>query len=111
MKWIDLTSEEQLNSLIEKSFLTPQVIFKYSSRCSLSDMIRDRLERKPFPADIDFYFLPIIAYRSVSDKIARLFSVRHESPQILVIRNRECVYEESHTDIRMDEVVAQSMGS
>jgi bacillithiol system protein YtxJ len=109
MKWISLTREEQLDDLVKKSFERPQAIFKYSSRCSLSDMIKDRLERKTAPDAIDFYFLDLISYRALSGKIATLFHVHHESPQVLLIRNGECVYDESHAGIRMDELVMQSM--
>ncbi len=72
-------------------------------------MIRYRLEKSTPPDDIDFYFLDIIAYRAVSNAIAKDLSVHHESPQVLVIRNKECVYDESHNAIRMDEIIAQSM--
>jgi bacillithiol system protein YtxJ len=109
MKWIALTREEQLEDLVKKSDERPQAIFKYSSRCSLSDMIKDRLERKGAPEGIDFYFLDLIAYRALSGRIATMFHVHHESPQVLLIRNGECVYDESHAGIRMDELVEQSM--
>ena len=111
MKWIPLTSETQLQDIVKRSATTPQLIFKYSSRCSLSDMVRDRLERKPAPADIDFYFLNLITYRSLSNKIAKDFHVHHESPQVLLIRNGVCVYEESHMGIRMDEIIAQTLAA
>lgn len=106
MKWIALNNESQLEEIVQKSYAIPQVIFKYSSRCSLSDLIRDRLERKPGPEKMDFYFLDLISYRALSDRIARKFEVHHESPQVLVIRNGDCVYDESHTAIRMDDIIA-----
>jgi bacillithiol system protein YtxJ len=34
--------------------------------------------------------------------------VRHESPQVLIIKKGECVYDESHSAIRMDEIKANS---
>jgi bacillithiol system protein YtxJ len=106
MKWIALNNESQLEEIVQKSYTAAQVIFKYSSRCSLSDLIRDRLERKPGPEKMDFYFLDLISYRALSDRIARKFEVHHESPQVLVIRNGDCVYDESHTAIRMDDIIA-----
>lgn len=111
MKWIELTELEMLDEIIKKSAETPQLIFKYSSRCSLSDMIRERLERKSAPGGIDFYFLDLIRYRGISNHVAERFKVRHESPQVLLIKNGECVYEESHTAIRMDEIIAQTMAA
>lgn len=103
MNWIPLTSDEQLELIKEKSAQTPQVIFKHSTRCSTSSMVLNRLERADAPA-ADFYYLDLLAYRPISNKIAEEFGVYHESPQVLVIRNGECVYDESHMAITMDEL-------
>jgi bacillithiol system protein YtxJ len=105
MNWISLTTEEQLSQIKEKSITVPQVIFKHSTRCSISSMVLDRLERSSTPESIDFYYLDLIANRNISNKIAEVFNVYHESPQILIIKNGECIYDESHMGIRMDEIV------
>ncbi len=70
-------------------------------------MAKSRLEREDQAENCDFYFLDLIRYRSLSDQVAEDFSVTHESPQILLIKNTECVYEESHSGIRMDELIEQ----
>lgn len=107
MNWIMLTDSVQLQQIKERSKQTPQVIFKHSSRCSISSMAKGRLDRSTPPQNIDFYFLDLLANRSISDLIARDFNVYHESPQILIIKNGECVYDESHTSINMDEIKEQ----
>ena len=104
MKWIPLHTETQLTEIMEKSAEIPQVIFKYSSRCSLSDLVRDRLERNSKLPQMEFYFLDLIAHRALSDMVARTFKVHHESPQVLVIRNGECIYDESHLGISMEDI-------
>jgi bacillithiol system protein YtxJ len=88
---------------------TATVIFKHSTRCSTSAMVKGRLERARTPEAIDFYYLDLISYRPVSNKIAADFSVPHESPQILLILNGECVYDESHIGITMDDIVERTM--
>ena len=70
-------------------------------------MAKSRLERNEQPEAGDFYFLDLIRYRSLSNQIAEDFAVAHESPQILLIKNTECVYEESHSGIQMDEILEQ----
>ena len=105
MHWIHLTDEEQLKQVITKSHLHPQVIFKHSTRCSISALALQRLQKVSQPSDIDFYFLDLLSYRSVSNNIADVFQVPHESPQILLIRNGECVYDESHMGIAMNEIL------
>lgn len=109
MNWIDLTDEQQLDSLKALSKLKPQLIFKHSTRCSISSMAKNRLERSTPPGNIDFYYLDLIRYRQLSQKIAEEFSVYHESPQILLIKNGTCVYDESHGGIQMDEIAGQAL--
>jgi bacillithiol system protein YtxJ len=108
MEWIHLTDEEQLRHIIEKSGEKAQVIFKHSNRCSISSVALQRLQRASQPGEIDFYFLDLIGYRSISNKIAEVFKVRHESPQVLVIKNGQCIFNESHLSIDMHEIVDQA---
>ena len=107
MNWIDLKSEEQIRVIKEKSKEKPQVIFKHSTRCSISSMAKGRLERSIAPENADFYFLDLISYRNISNKISSEFNVYHESPQVLIIKNGECTYDESHGSITMDEIEEQ----
>ncbi len=104
MNWIELKSNSQIKEIIEKSKARAQVIFKHSTRCSISSMAKGRLERSIVPGNADFYFLDLISYRNISNLISSEFSVSHESPQILVIKNGECVYDESHSSITMEEI-------
>ncbi|MES2774684.1 MAG: bacillithiol system redox-active protein YtxJ [Bacteroidota bacterium] len=108
MNWIELNEEEQVNVIKEKSKLVPQLIFKHSTRCSISSVTKHRLERKGQPEGIDFYYLDLIKHRNISQKIASDFDVFHESPQVLLIRGGECVYDESHSGINMDEIEEQA---
>jgi bacillithiol system protein YtxJ len=107
MNWIQLTEEAQLNDIKNLSNSKPQLIFKHSTRCSISSMAKSRLERASAPAGVDFYYLDLIKHRNISQKIADVFDVSHESPQVLLIKNSECVYDESHSGISMDEIAEQ----
>ena len=107
MNWIELTTASQLADIKEQSKNKPQLIFKHSTRCSISSVAKNRLERSTPPENIDFYFLDLIRNRDISGKIAEEFSVFHESPQVLLINNGECVYDESHSGINMDDIQEQ----
>ncbi|CAN5788971.1 bacillithiol system redox-active protein YtxJ [soil metagenome] len=107
MNWIELTTEAQLEDIRKDSLNKPQVIFKHSTRCATSSMAKSRLERALAPEGIMFHLLDLIKFRSVSNKIEEQFLVQHESPQILLIKGGECVYEESHNGISMDDIVEQ----
>lgn len=105
MHWIHLTDEEQLKQIITKSQSRPQVIFKHSTRCSISAVALQRLQKAAQPWDIDFYFLDLLAYRGLSNRVAETFKVHHESPQVLLIRDGGCIYEESHMGISMNDIL------
>lgn len=108
MNWNILTTEEQLSSLLQQSYTRPQVIFKHSTRCNISSTAKNRLEKSEAPDSIDFHFLDLLAFRSLSNKIAEDLKVYHESPQVLLIKNGECIYDESHLAIHMDDIVTEA---
>ena len=107
MDWKVLNEEGQLQEIIKNSGTRTQIIFKHSSRCAISAVAKGRLERAPAPANVDFYFLDLVRYRSVSNKIAEIFGIYHESPQVLMVRNGVCIYDESHMGINMQEIASQ----
>ena len=105
MQWIHLTDEEQLKQLISKSGTKPQVIFKHSTRCSISSVAFQRLQKALQPEGLEFYYLDLLAHRPLSNKVSEVFKVHHESPQVLVIRDGKCIYDESHLAISMTDIV------
>ncbi len=105
MNWNDLNAEDQLEMIRKKSSQKPQVIFKHSTRCGISSVAKSRLEKWQPSEDFDFYYLDLIKYRSLSNRVAEEFEVYHESPQVLVIKNGECVYDESHLGISLQEIL------
>ena len=111
MTWISLQTEEELNQLKHLSYKKTQAIFKHSTRCSISSMAKSRLDRSKPPEEIDFHYLDLIKYRPLSNKIVEEFKVYHESPQILLIKNGECIYDESHSGIVMDAIAEHAMAS
>lgn len=105
MNWREFTSESALDDIKMRSAEKPQVIFKHSTRCSISSMAKSRLERAVAPDGIEFNYLDLIAHRNVSARIAEVFDVEHASPQVLIIKDGTCIYDESHSAINMDEIV------
>jgi bacillithiol system protein YtxJ len=108
MNWIPLITETQLSEIKAASAEKPVVIFKHSTRCSISAVAKSRLERGREPENISFYYLDLIRFRDLSNRVATDFAIEHESPQVLLIRNGECVYDESHGGIRMEDLEAHA---
>lgn len=102
MNWSELTSVDQLKNISEESHQHPVIIFKHSTRCSISRASLDRLERNWKTEELPTaktYFLDLLNYRDVSNAIAATFQVEHESPQLIVLKNGKPVYFKSHFDI------------
>lgn len=104
MTWVNLTTIEQLNEI--KNAEGFSLIFKHSTRCSISMMAKRNFEFnwEVIPADTKLYFLDLISYRDLSNQIATDFQIAHQSPQILLIKNGDCILEASHSDISAEEV-------
>jgi len=104
MQWKNITDLTQISEIQQKEGYS--LIFKHSTRCSVSSMAKRRFELdwESIPADTSLYFLDLISYRDISAQIAETFQVHHESPQILLIKNGDCILDASHSDISADEV-------
>ncbi len=109
MNWKEFTDEKQIAVVKSDSANTPQLIFKHSTRCSISSMAKNRLERSAMPDGIDFYFLDLLRYRNISHQVETEFMVSHESPQILLIVNGKCIYDESHSGISMHDILERAI--
>lgn len=109
MNWKQLEQIGQLTDIDVQSHTAPVVIFKHSTRCSISAAALNRIERSWDTGEmkeIEPYFLDLIAHRTTSDAVALHYEIRHESPQVLVIRKGECIYHVSHMGIDYNDLRA-----
>ena len=108
MIWTLITSIDQLNNIDSESQSEKILIFKHSTSCSISKMALNRVEGKwkaEYSCTIKPYFLDLLTYRKISNEIADRYNVIHESPQVLVISKGKSIYDESHSGIRVDEIL------
>ncbi|MCB9170899.1 MAG: bacillithiol system redox-active protein YtxJ [Flavobacteriales bacterium] len=99
MHWIPLNARAQLDVIDAASQERPVLIFKHSTRCSISFAALDRLERGWSDADDAHHpawLLDLIRHRDVSNAVAERYGVRHESPQVLIIHRGRCIDHASH---------------
>ena len=100
VNWIHLTDLGQLNEVQEVSYTKATIIFKHSTTCSISRMALKNFENEYELNDfVDAYFLDLLNQRDICSEIATKFNVVHQSPQLLLIKNGECVYNDSHDRI------------
>lgn len=104
--WTELTSEQQLQDALSD---TGKVvfIFKHSTRCSISTMAKSRFEREWKAPEVPFelFYLDLLNFREISNKIEELTGVEHQSPQLIVWKNGNVVYHNSHNSIQVQEAI------
>lgn len=106
MNWTNLTSAKQIDAIKTNSGYS--IIFKHSTRCPISMMAKRKfeLDEKLFDVNVTpLYFLDLIKFREISAKVAEVFNIHHESPQLLLIKDGECILDQSHSAISAEEAV------
>lgn len=101
LPWINLTSVEQLNKVVRTTHEKPVLIFKHSTRCGVSSMAFNTFQNQWSSGDslCDLYYVDLLQHRDVSNEIATLTGIRHESPQVIVLKGDEIIYDASHSSI------------
>ena len=101
LRWLPLTSINQLEEIKELSKTESVFIFKHSTRCGISRIVIKQFERL-FTEEhqkLKVYYLDLLNYISVSNEVENSFQVIHQSPQLLVIKNGVSIFNVSHNDI------------
>jgi bacillithiol system protein YtxJ len=103
--WIPLQTLEQLDEIVENSNEKPILIFKHSTRCSISRFALKRFESEfNLQGKLNLYYLDLLNFRAISNEIASKFGIQHQSPQVLLIREGKVVYHDSHDGIEAEEL-------
>jgi bacillithiol system protein YtxJ len=100
INWINVTDLKELEAMIQASYTQPVLVFKHSTRCSISRMALRQFETDwNLEGKITPYFLDLLEYRPISNAIAERLGVVHQSPQVIVIKDGQAVYDASHEGI------------
>ena len=97
-----ITSLDDLDDAFSASSEKPVMLFKHSTRCSLS--AHAYAVYKPFAdnaATVNCTYLDLLQYREVSNAIAEKTGIQHKSPQAILLVNGAPVWNASHFDITL----------
>lgn len=106
--WKTIKTEEDLEKAIKESYENRVAIFKHSTSCFISKTVLKNFEKEIENSDeqnVSFYFLDLLAFRPISNKIAEDFRIRHESPQLIVLENGKAINNASHQDISLSQIL------
>lgn len=104
--WKHITDIKNIEAIIEASHDYPQILFKDSVTCGISAFAKSRLTdgNDLIKNSADFNYLDLLKYRDISNHIADVLDVYHQSPQILVLKAGKVVYTTSHHSIQPAEI-------
>ena len=91
----EITTLPELEQVMRESHERPRLIFKHSISCPISIDVHRFVEK----IDADVSMIVVQRSRALSNKVAEMVGVRHESPQAMVIRDGECVFHASHYEV------------
>ena len=98
----EVDSIEECNSLIEKDLI---ILFKHSPTCPVSWMAhREIMRLRTEQPELPLYLISVRRRRDVARFIEERTGVRHESPQVLVLRNGTVVGSASHDDVTVSTI-------
>ena len=93
--FVEIDSVEKLDSLFAESVERPVILFKHSNSCGISAHIRYLLEE----IDSDIHTVTVQLNGEVSGQIAERTGHRHQSPQVIVIRDGKSIHHATHYSI------------
>lgn len=109
----ELTSQEELDEVFERSRQRPQLVFKHSLTCPISSKAHKEMERyleESPAAETDYWLIAVQRSRPLSKAFAERTGVRHESPQAVLVRDAEAVWNASHFAITLDTLTTALNG-
>jgi bacillithiol system protein YtxJ len=105
MPWKPLKTVAELDQLMADSTTRPQLLFKHSTRCSISGMALARLEKEwNLEGKVDAWYLDLLAHKNISNTVAKLLNVEHESPQAILVVNEKAAHVDSHSGITVRNI-------
>ena len=89
-----------LENLLTDSSNKPVIVFKHSNACSISARAYREMEKVD-----DVNILEVQSSRAISNELADLTGIRHETPQVIIFRDGKAVWNASHFDVKADDVL------
>ena len=102
MEFKEITTIEEWDDILNKSSEKDQIILKHSTTCPVSTNALDEynayLKENP-NQDIDYTMVKVRESRPVSNKIEEDLETKHESPQIIYIKNKQKYWSATHWSV------------
>ncbi len=87
------------------------LVYKHSPRCFGATRALGRLEElESLRPDLPILMVDVIHQRALSQDISQRFGIRHESPQVILVRGGRAVWHASHSGVTVEAVTSRLEG-
>ncbi len=99
----DLKTSADFQALLAASVEVPVILFKHSTRCGTSSWAWQEFQSFVNHAGdgAEFFRVLVVENRSLSTEIARYSGIIHQSPQAILFRYGQAIWDASHGGITM----------
>ncbi|HTO38901.1 MAG TPA: bacillithiol system redox-active protein YtxJ [Brumimicrobium sp.] len=105
INWINVDSVEKLQEFFNQTSEKQGLFFKHSTRCGISSMALNRFEKEwEETDDCTLYFIDLLAHRDVSNALAEITGIVHQSPQAILVKNKTVIYDATHSGISASQI-------
>ena len=94
--FVELKDKESLAEFIADSRAHPAILFKHSNSCGISSLALKEMSKLPHPVGL----ITVQKFRELSDEVERRYALTHETPQVLIVRGEELLWDASHSRVR-----------
>lgn len=94
-----LASESDWTEAKSRSADAPVLLFKHTLDCPVSETAIQELRRLARSEDVTVYKLVVQENGSLSNHIANILGIDHETPQAILLHEQSPLFEASHFDI------------
>jgi bacillithiol system protein YtxJ len=98
--FVSVADTQSLEELVARSHSEPVIIFKHSTTCPISAAAYRQMSKLKEAVAL----VVVQRARDVSRAVEERTGIEHESPQAIILRNGEAVWNASHWSITTDDV-------
>jgi bacillithiol system protein YtxJ len=97
--FLRIQDQKSLDRLFSESKQRPILLFKHSNSCPISSRAYREMEKLD-----DVNLLEVQTACELSREVAAITGVRHETPQVIVLKDGRAVWNASHYDVNANSV-------
>ena len=94
----EIFSTEEWDEVLEQSENEPVLLLKHSSTCPVSTAAFNAFQK--VETKLPKYFMVVQNSRPLSKAIEQDLEIRHESPQLFLLKNSKATWQATHYSIR-----------